>query len=114
METNLYKWIRQCDGVLVLVTENAVKNPDNILREVRYARKFCKPVFPLKDRRLRFEQLDSFKSWQKLFTFKDFEFSEEPEFSKTSAGLRQNPQKLADPVSVFRQILKEQYGHSFS
>jgi hypothetical protein len=105
----IYNWIRQCDGVLVLITQNAVENPDNILREIRYARIFCKPVFPLKDCRLGWDQLGVFRKWQRCFTFKDFEIdSDEPE----SQDEFKKRQQVPDLKLIFTQILKEHYGHS--
>lgn len=105
----IYSWIRQCDGVIVLITRNAVENPDNILKEVRYARIFCKPIFPLKEWQLGWDQLGAFKGWQRCFTFKDFIINgEEPK----SLDEFKRQQQVPDLKTVFTQILKEHYGHS--
>jgi len=105
----IYQWIRQCDGVLVLITQNAVKNPNNILREVRYARRFCKPIFPLMDWRLSWEELGRFKAWQKRFTFKRLNlYDEEP---KPYDEFGRQLLELPDEKTVFTQILREHYNH---
>jgi hypothetical protein len=105
----IYNWIRQCDGVLVLITQNAVEKPDNILREIRYARIFCKPVFPLKDSMLGWDQLGVFRKWQRCFTFKDFEIDS---YEPKSQDEFKKRQQVPDLKVIFTQILKEHYGHS--
>lgn len=83
-------WIRQSDGVLVLITQNAVTNPDNIIRECRYARCLLKPIFPFKDRNLQFEALGRFESWKRKLTFVDFDPDHPFEISDFTEILRRN------------------------